>query len=201
MMYISFLQGRAIMKRFLFVIPVFLLIFINACIVPGATVVTATPTWTPTLIFLPTEDTLSPAIFSQLNLAIEGLVTSEPVNELEHIAGPSYQVIGVDVLPTDRIPSTLQISVRCECAENGQCCNTARTFAATIVTLRNIYLSGNLKQEETPYATLNILEVQCFDHANLTGVASVPWTDVVAFFQNEIDGFQLWASVTQTPPQ
>jgi hypothetical protein len=189
------------MKRFLPVIPVILLIFVNACIGHGTTSVTATPTWTPTLIFLPTEDTLSPSIFSQLNMAIEGMVTSEPLNELEHIAGPSYQVISVDVLPTDRIPSTLQISVRCECAENAQCCNTARTFAAAIVTLRNIYQSGNLNLDKTPYATLNILEVWCFDHANLTGVASVPWTSVVSFFQNDIDGFQLWASVTQTPPQ
>ncbi len=187
------------MKRFLLVIPVILLIFINACIGLGPTGGTVTPTWTPTLIFSPTEDTLSPAIFSELNMAIEGMVTSEPLNELEHIAGPSYQVVSVDVLPTDRIPTTLQISVRCECAENGQCCNTARTFAATIVTLRNIYLSGNINEDKTPYATLNILEVWCFDHATRTGVVSVPWTDVVRFFQHDIDGFELWANVTQTP--
>jgi hypothetical protein len=80
------------MKWSLLFIPIFLLIFINACVGLGATVATATPTWTPTLVFLPTEDTLSPAIFSELNMAIEGMVTSEPLNELEHIAGPSYQV-------------------------------------------------------------------------------------------------------------
>jgi hypothetical protein len=199
MMYISFHLGT-FMKRFVVIIPVILLFLLNACIGSGSSIGTITPTWTPTIVFPPTEDHISPVIFSELNMAIEGMVTAEPLNELEHIAGPSYQIVSVDLLPTDKIPTTLQVNVRCECAENGPCCNSTRTFVATVMTFRKIYLSGDI-QKVHPYESLNILEVWCYDHANLTGVVSVPWADLADFFQGNIDGFQLWSDVIQTPVQ
>jgi hypothetical protein len=147
----------------------------------------------------PTADPLSSDLYSEFNMKIEGMVTEQGINELEHIAGPSYQVIGVD-FSQENISPALRVKTRCECAENGPCCSSNQTFIVTIRVLEKIYQDPAFQVLQTP-EKFSIFEVWCYDHASLKQVISVPWNDVKRFFHAEIDGFQLWALVTPSPPK
>jgi hypothetical protein len=57
---------------------------------------------------------------------------------------------------------------------------------------------GNVPQ------TVSDMEVRCFDHTNLTGGMTAPWSDVVTFLRGDpqgadMDGFRLWSEVTPAP--
>jgi hypothetical protein len=148
----------------------------------------------------PTTDPLSSSLYKEFNMVIEGMVTDQRINELEHIAGPSYQVIGLDFVQENAPLPVLRVKTRCECAENGPCCNPNRTFIVTMVVLEKIYNNPafQILQTPTPEKFSN-MEIWCYDHANLTEVITVKWSDVRDFFQGSIDGFQLWARVTPQP--
>jgi hypothetical protein len=198
MMEASVLSGRTSLKRFLLIIPVILFILLNACGSPTVTPEQGTATAQAqtasmgTATLAPTADVLSSLIFSELNREIESLETSTKFSQLEHIHGASYQVTGVS-FPVRRDGTLIfHVQTRCECAENAQCCSPTHTLVVTMMVMDDI--QGTLVTQIPP--TVTVLEVWCYDHANLTEVMSVPWGDVKNFFLGYIDGFQLESKVT-----
>jgi len=147
---------------------------------------------------LPTVDTRVRSIYYDLNMAIEDMERSTKFSMLEHINGASYQVVYVGFQPEGGVPTTLQVNTRCECAGNAQCCNTMHTFVITMQAMDEVIHSGNYSPailNEIP-STLTEMEVQCFDHTNFLGKMTMPWSDVVSFFQGNLDAFRLWSEVT-----
>lgn len=181
-------------------IPIILLLMLYACVSSDDSSDPALPTQTGVMVttastLTSTPDFVSPAIYSQLNRRIE---MAEPVakySQLEHIQGATYQVTGVQVVPIDSVSAILRVSARCECAENGPCCNASHTFIVTLIAMEE-------SKEEwigSVPGSVTVLEVWCFDHNNLTQTISLPWGDVIRFFDGSLDGFWLAARITPSP--
>jgi hypothetical protein len=182
------------MKRYLlFTILILLLLPLNAC----TTNTESTPTSPPN----PTADAASSIIFNELNMAIETMEITNKNNQLVHINGLGYQVTGV-AFPQENNLLVFRVQTRCECAENGPCCNPIQTFAATMGAMDvNEAYQIDIIQRVQSVGAVNVMEVWCYDHATLTNKMSVPWPDVVSYLQDNanVSGFQLWAKVTPDP--
>lgn len=162
----------------------------------GASAAATTPQ--PTSGPISTVDTRARSLYYNLNMAIEDMERSTKFTMLEHINGASYQVVDVGFQPENGVPSTLQINTRCECAGNAECCNPMHTFVITMQAIDEVIHNpkyGPLDPSVMP-TSLTEMEVQCFDHTNFSGKMTMPWSDVVSFFQGYLDAFQLWAEVT-----
>jgi hypothetical protein len=147
---------------------------------------------------VPTVDTRVRTLYYYLNMAIENMEMSNKFTMLEHINGASYQVVYVGFQPENGAPTTLQINTRCECAGNAECCNPMHTFVITMQAMDEVIHNptyGPLNTNVMP-SSLTAMEVQCFDHTNFSGKMTMPWSDVVSFFQGSLDAFQLWSEVT-----
>lgn len=190
------------MKQFLLVIPVILLVLLNACGGNGTAtsqnviVSTSSPTTTST------PDPRSSQMFEYLNLSIEEQETADKYNQLEHITGASYQITNVDLPPDTNMSPIFRIDVRCECTVNARCCSPTRTFVVTVKAIENRNFRDQILYI-TDSMTINILEVWISDHADLTYVISAPWQDVKNFIYASPDsigdGFLLASKVTAVP--
>jgi hypothetical protein len=150
---------------------------------------------------IPVVDPRVHYIFSDLNNAIENMERSTKFHMLEHIGGASYQVVNVAFQSRNDGSQILQIDVRCECAGNASCCSTLHTFVITMEAMDNEYQEAIIANVPV---TVTDMEVRCFDHTNLTGGMTAPWSDVVTFLQTDLqgtglDGFRLWSEVTPAP--
>ena len=190
------------MKRFLLLIPIILLVLLNACSNNSAntaatqTAAAQTQTaqaWTSTPGPSPTFDSASPSIFNYLNLAIEHMETSDKFHQLEHITGASYQVTRVEFPQENNVSTIFRVEARCECAANAQCCSPTRTFVVTLNAMDDLEFRERIIQLVPP--TVRNLEVQTFDHGTPTNLMSVPWANVQSFLRNQISGFELASEV------
>jgi hypothetical protein len=184
----------ASMKRFSFVVPVILLILLNACGSPGTTeggiFITFTPTFTPP----PPTALDTSTIVAKLNSTIETAETITPIAELEQTMGARYKILDVTFLQEKDGTSTFQVKTNCECAANGQCCSHEQTF---IKTMRAIYLYkdqiiGLVSLVSEPVKYMNVL---CYDHESQYVVMHVLWNDVEEFLSGRLTGSQLASRV------
>jgi hypothetical protein len=161
------------------------------------TTITSTPTWSPTIEPLPVVDTRSRDIYYFLNMAIEDMERSTKFNMLEHINGASYQVVYVGLEPNNDTPTTLQVDVRCECANNADCCSSTHTFVVIMEAMDGTTYESPIITA-VPTSVRN-LSVSTFEHTVSQHGMTVPWIDVVSFLQGNLDGYRLWYEVTPVP--
>jgi len=181
------------MKRVLFVVPIVLLILLNACIgdvtaiaPPVGTAVGETQTasvWTPTIS--PTPDPNESKIVEWLNAELSN------ADALEQTLDARYQVVDVSFPVVNGLASVIRMDVRCECATNGQCCTPERTFVVTVGSLKK---RSEKILEQVP-GTVNELRVVCYDHLTQVGVMSASWMDVKSYLLEQLNGYQLGSRV------
>jgi hypothetical protein len=172
------------MKRYFLAIPAVLFILLNACSAPPAPA--PTPTNEPDSGLKVNEA----QIFTYLNMNIEGMEVNDKFNLMEHIKGPSYQVVRVRFPPDKNGIPIFHVETRCECAEDGSCCNSNRTFVITLMAM-----DGNNSETIISLVPSNVqnMEVYTYDHANPGKVISAPWPDVIGFLHDQVSGLQLAA--------
>jgi len=186
------------MKRILFIVPILLFLLLNACggtfssISPDTgTAVAKTQTaaiWTPTIV--PTHAPSESKIVEWINASLNA-------DSLEQTLDAKYEVVNASFpQPTGGSITLFRIDVRCECANNSQCCTPQRTF---VVTMNAMQQSGKKIVEEAP-STVAQVKVVCFDHLTAVGAMNADWSNVKAYLLGNIDGFQFGARTTPGPP-
>ena len=181
------------MKRVLFVVPIILLVILNACATdvsavapPVGTAVGETQTaavWTPTIS--PTPDPNESKIVEWLNAELSN------ADALEQTVDAKYQVVDVSFPAVNGTATTIRVDVRCECARNGQCCIPERTFVVTVASLKK---RADKILEQVP-GTVSELQVVCYDHLTEVGAISVSWADARGYLLEQINGYQLGSRV------
>jgi hypothetical protein len=187
------------MKRFLVVIPLILLILMNACssdptnadIATFVAQQTAT-LWTPTVGPIATPDIGGSQIVAYLNSALRAAETSTPLDELEQNMSARYQVRDVTFPQEKDGTSTFLVETNCECAANGQCCSYEQTF---VKTMRAMYANSNQIIPLVP-GQVKYMNVYCYDHASQYVVMHVLWSDVKEFLYGRLTGSQLASRVS-----
>jgi hypothetical protein len=182
------------MRRFLLLIPIFLLMLLNAC---GNSTASISPTegtavgqtqtatvWTPTIT--PTPDPNESKIVEWLNAE---LLNADP---LEQTLDAKYQVVDASFPITLNGTSTIfRVDVRCECMTNTQCCIPERTFIVIVWAMRN---RADKIIEQVP-GTVNEMKVVCYDRMTQLGVMSAWWSDLKSYLLDQINGYQLGSRV------
>ena len=192
------------MKRLLAIIPVFLLIFINACDVNESPVTSGVGTavaltqtatmWTPTPITpSPTPSPNQAIIVDALNGALRGAdPLGEAIDAKFHVAD-----VGFDANGNPPILITLRIHIECEWIIRSSC-TTERAF---VVLMHALEREGVRKKviEQIP-TTIEFMQVEAFDHMTRIGSLAIRWQDLLAFTKNEITGDQLAVRVIRFNP-
>lgn len=186
------------MKRLLLALPFVILLLLNACgnypiggISPSdgtgvahtqtATVWTITPSPTP----VPNQA----KIVEWLNAEL-----SSTDHALEQTLDAKYQVLDVIFpLEANGTSTTMLITVRCDCATYGQCCNSERMF---VVIIDSMQAKKDKIIEQVP-ATVGAMKVICYDHMNQFATMSASWSDVKNYLQSQINGYQLGSRVVR----
>ena len=182
------------MKRFLLIVPIILLILLNACgnvtstVSPDVgTAVGQTQTatmWTPTITSTP--DPNESKIVEWLNAELS---TADP---LEQTLDAKYQVVDVSFPIAPGSSSTVfRVDVRCECATYTQCCIPERTFVVTIGAMKK---RAEKIMEQVP-GGVSEMKVVCYDHLALVGVMSAWWSDIKGYLLDQINGYMLGSRV------
>lgn len=198
------IDREAAVKRFLPVVPVFVLIFFSSCGVESSTVspdtgtavgLTQTATmWTATPI-TPSPTTLpnQAVIVDALNGALRGAdPLTEAIDAKFHVAD-----LGFDANGNPPILITLRVHVECEWIIRPSC----TPERALVVLIRALQREGVRKKviEQIP-TTIEFIQVDAFDHMAQIGSLGIRWKDVLAFTNNEITGDQLAARVIHFTP-
>ena len=182
------------MKRFLFIIPFFLFILLQACgntpagVPPVVgTAVGATQTaaiWTPTITSTP--DPNESKIVEWLNAELSG------EDSLEQILDASYQVQDVLFPPASSGSSIIfRVDVRCQCAVNTGCCVPERIFVAALSAMKN---RADKIMEQVP-SNVSELKVVCFNNGINIAVEAALWQDTKSYLLKEINGYQFGSRV------
>ncbi|MBI3151232.1 MAG: hypothetical protein HYZ21_03815 [Chloroflexi bacterium] len=192
------------MKRFLPVLPVFVLIFFSSCGVESSTVSPDTGTavgltqtaamWTATPI-TPSPTTLpnQAVIVDALNGALRG---SDPLRDALdakfHVAD-----VGFDANGNPPLLITLRVHVECEWVIR-PACTPERAF---VVLIHAFEKEGVRKKvvEQIP-TTIEFIQVDAFDHMTQIGSLGIRWQDVLAFTKGEITSDQLAVRVIHFSP-
>ena len=187
------------MKRFLPIIPVLLLMLLNACGASAAQAsadmqalfdqtMTATM-WTP----LPTQ-TYNPNIPNMVSWLNTDLSTANP---LEQTLDAEYRVVNVSFPNLSDSPTLVfRVDVRCECMNGADCCMPERTF---VVIMGSMKRNSNTIVAQVPGGVSEMLVV-CFDleqHARV-GAMSALWQDVRDYLLGILTGYQLGVRVVRT---
>ena len=184
------------MKRLLTIIPLTLFIFINACgtnetsTVPSdmgtAVALTQTATmWTPTPITpSPTSSPNQAIIVDALNSALRGGdPLGEAIDAKFHVAD-----VGFDSNGNPPTLITLRIRVECEWVIKSSC-----TAERAFVVLMHAFENKDVRKkvvEQLP-TTIELIQIEAFDHMAQIGSLAIRWQDVLAYTKGEINGDQL----------
>lgn len=181
------------MKRFLLILPIFLLILLNACGVTPAmgTAVAQTQTavvWTPTpaSTHVPSDGKLVNWLNDELVGAADPLgVTLDATYRVQDIRFPP--VYGTAYL-------MLRVDMRCECSRNMQCCTPERMF---VLVMEAMMKHATNILPEVPNDVTEF-KVVCYDRETQVGVMFALWSDVKGYLNGEVSGYQLGARVQRT---
>ena len=183
------------LKRFLPIIPIFLLLLVNACgditaSISAAewTAVWVTQTaclWTPTSS--PTPDPNESNIVYWLNMEFLA------ANPLEQTLDARFMAVDASFpsQPGASFP-IFRLVLRCTCGTNAQCCTAERGFVVAINAMQ-VHAGEIIK--EVPGGTSHV-EVVCFNQLTRIGAMTATWLDVQAYLLQQIDGHQLGWRVT-----
>lgn len=183
------------MKRLLAILPIFLLILLNACADASAsaiapdigTKVAQTQTasmWTPTITPIP--DPNEPKIVEWLN---EGLSAADP---LERSLVANYQARDVFFPAAAGSPPTVfRVDIRCDCAFSTQCCVPEQMFVLTMLAMKN---RTDKIIEQVPNSVSEV-KVVCFNHEVQFAVLAASWSDARGYLLDQINGYQLGSRV------
>jgi hypothetical protein len=182
------------MRRLLPIVPIFLLILLNACANPASaippdigTAVGQTQTaamWTPTITSTP--DPNEAKIVEWLN---EELSAADP---LEKTLDANYLARNVSFPPASGSLSTVfLVEIRCECAVNTQCCIPERMFVVAMGAMKK---RAEKIIEQVP-GNVSEVKVVCYDHGIQIAVMSAWWTHVKGYLLDENNGYQLGSQV------
>jgi len=182
------------MKRLLLVVPVFLLILLNACgIDPGGvspaqgTAVGQTQTatmWTATVTATP--DPNESKIVEWLNAELSA------ADPLERTLDANYLIQGVSFPFTSGTSSPVfVVEIRCECAVNTQCCIPERMFVVSMGAMKK---RADKIIEQMP-GSLKEVRVACYNHGTQIAVLAAGWTDVKDYLLEPNNGFMLGSRV------
>jgi hypothetical protein len=173
------------MKRsFVIVIPLLLLMLLNAC--DSDRLPPLSPKqWA--AFELTRQATAMPQ-----NLRIKNLLGKmnniTRLDELEQSIVGKYDVLAVG-FPSDYY---LEIDMNCECTEGTACCDPRRIF---FVTMQRMFQSKDQVLAEVP-STVRTLDVVCFDHKFAFATVYVPWEKVRGFLQGVVSAAELNSSIS-----
>jgi hypothetical protein len=197
MMEASILPGRVSLKRPFVLIPILLLILLNACgngDVPNSATQTAamwTITPSPTPIYAPNAF----AILQVLNTEMERIELMDEISWLEHMIGADYQVSNVLFQYEGSTATVFQVNTQCECKDGDPCCNPEHTF---VETMRVMKIQESVIVSQVP-GTVTGMEVWCYDQDNKQAVMSAPWNYTKSFLEGQLTGAQFASQVEQQP--
>jgi hypothetical protein len=183
------------MKRFLVVIPIFLLIVLGACGTASGQVNsemgTAVAQTQTASIWTPTPVTPSPTTVPK------GAVIVDALNNVVRDSDPLGSAIDVKFYITDvgfdpagnpPIMTTMRIQIECEWVLK-PACTTERAFVVLMHAFENNGARKKMIEQMPP--TIQFVQVNATDHLAPIGAIVVRWQDVIAFTSNDITGDQL----------
>ncbi|MFT3890438.1 MAG: hypothetical protein QM730_02290 [Anaerolineales bacterium] len=188
------------MKRFLVVIPIFLLLVLNSCgELPGTvspqdgTAVGQTQTasvWTPT--FTASPDPPENRIVEWLNAELSKV--DQPEDELEKTLDAHYLVTGVSFPNAPGSSAQIfRVDLRCECSSSSNCCVPERMFVVLMKAMK-----GNDKIAKNVPSNVGAIKVLCYDHIVQNFVIGADWTSVKGYIEGNVSGYELGAQVYRT---
>jgi hypothetical protein len=183
------------MKRYLLIIPILLLVLLNACgsgTEPNSATQTAilwTATPSPTPMYAPNAF----AILQILNVEIERIELLDDISWLEHMIGADYQVPNVLFQFDNGIATVYQVNTHCECTDGDPCCSPERTFVVTMMVMKA------RQADIVPLVpgTVMSMEVWCYADDNRQAIMSAPWYDTKNFLEGRLTGAQFASQVEQ----
>jgi hypothetical protein len=192
------------MKRFLVVIPIFLLVVLGACGTASSQVNsemgTAVAQTQTASIWTPTPVTPSPTSVPK------GAVIVEALNNVVRDADPLGNALDVKFYITDigfdasgnpPLVTTMRIQIECEWVLK-PACTAERAFVVLMHAFENN--AARKKIIEQIPSTIQFVQVTAMDHMAQIGVIVIRWQDVLAFTSNEITGDQLAARAIRLNP-
>ncbi|HJS18180.1 MAG TPA: hypothetical protein VJ785_05505 [Anaerolineales bacterium] len=191
------------MKLSFIIIPLVLLISLNACVdstptpIPTAvgTAVASTQTaamWTPTNTPTPTHIPNEQQIVNWLNEPLRNAdQISTGIDQLGQTIDAKYLFLDVEFQMEDGVTTIFRVDVRCECAINDQCCVPERMF---VVTMIKMYPYRGQIAGEVP-GTIREMSVLCYNSTVAFAEMSAPWQDVIGFLNGSINGWQFGFNV------
>ena len=123
-------------------------------------------------------------------------VIQAPENSLSNTLDATYRVVKASLTPVNASEFDLLISVKCECASEGSCCNVEHTFVRVTQAMkeRRDRLLGIPYQPIIPPGVLD-LRVECFDHGTRIGILFVSWATMKGYLLDAVDANLLGWSV------
>jgi len=173
------------MKRaFLIVIPLFMLVLLNACDSDRL------PQFSPqqwAAIQATLQVTKMPQSLRIMNLMNQTLVFDR-FSQLEATVVGTYDVTGVDF----PYGTYFQVNLNCHCTDGSGCCDQRRMF---LIAVWRISLSRDQILVDVP-PTIQNLDVVCYNNTVPFSVVEAPWKTVKEFLIGEATAQQLSDSVT-----
>ena len=177
------------MKRVLvLVIPLFLLVLLNACdtgrLPPLSQRQLEAIQATLQVTAMPQSQRIQNLMNNRLNIG--------RLDQLEESLVGKYEVIGVDF----PYGTYFQVNMNCQCADgSSNCCDPERMF---FITLQRMSQARDQILADVP-ATVQNLDVVCYDHNLAFAVVIAPWDKVKEFLNGVISAADLSTSVS--PPR
>jgi hypothetical protein len=173
------------MKRSLVLIPLILLVLLNACDT-GRLPPFSAPQWT---AIAATQEVMlrsqAANIKSWLNPQLDGN------DQLEQAFVANYQVFDVTFQPNYETPDQLQVSMNCQCVTGSSCCTSERMF---VVALSKMVRSRDAILATVP-ATVQWMLLICYDSSTQPtreiGRKVVHWKEVEEFLRGYINAYDL----------
>ena len=197
------------MKRSLVLIPILLLVFLNACATGTGNAAPAEPTatleWNKfwqalTATYMPPPTgTAAPntqmivGTMNEWGRDSGGYMTlEEKLVVLEDNLGADFIILDVQFQKENGVDRIFQVYAGCECASGSLCCTPEHMF---VLTMGQLVVAVNQSTYQSSIAsqvpgTIQEMEVVCLDRRKQIGVMSVPWADVQSFLRGELTGTQ-----------
>jgi hypothetical protein len=205
------------MKRSLVLIPIVLLILLNACGTgnegggTSGNVPTATIDWN--AIYLAETVTNMPPTNPPDTQLIVGTMNDwgrdkggystldEKLQVLEETIGADFVVLDAHFEKENGVDAIFQVDATCSCPSGGTCCTPEHMFVLTLGQLvgavnRNAYYTNISPQIPS---TVREMQVICWNNRTRTSTISVNWADVQSFLQGQLSGTQMSMRITPGP--